>query len=110
MTTFGQHDRPGEWNLPIVYCSLELYLPYCQSLKEKRNVVRRLSGRIRSRFNFSVAEIGHQELRQRGLIGAVSIGSDRRKLEQIAEKLVRESERILGGDLVRTEIDMVDLD
>ena len=96
--------------MPIVYCSLELYLPDCQSLKEKRNVVRRLAGRIRSRFNFSVAEIGHQELCQRGLIGAVSIGSDRRKLEQIAAKLVLESERILGGDLVRTEIDMVDLD
>jgi len=96
--------------LPIVYCSLELYLPYCQSIKEKRNVVRKLSGRIRSRFNFSVAEIGHQELRQRGLIGAVSIGSDRRKLKQIAEKLVRESERILGGDLVRTAIDVIDLD
>ena len=96
--------------MPIVYCSLELYLPYCQSLKEKRNVVRKLSGRIRSRFNFSVAEIDYQELRQRGLIGAVSSGSDRRKLEQIAEKLVRESERILGGDLVRTEIDMVELD
>ena len=80
-------------DLPIVYCSLELYLPYCQSIKEKRNVIRKLSGRIRSRFNFSVAEIGYQELRQRGLIGAVSIGCDRRKLE-----------------LVRTEIDIVDLD
>ena len=99
-----------EFYLPIVYCSLELYLPYCHSIKEKRNVVRKLSSRLRSRFNFSVAEIDYQDLRQQGLIGAVSIGSDRRNLEQIAEKLIRESERILGGDLVRTGIDIVDLD
>ncbi len=96
--------------MPIVYCSLELYLPYCHSIKEKRNVVRKVAGRLRSRFNFSVAEIGYQDLWQRGLIGAVSIGSERHKLEQVAQKLVQEGERILGGDLVRSEIDIVDLD
>jgi len=96
--------------LPIVYCSLELYLPYCHSIKEKRNVVRKVTNRLRSRFNFSVAEIGYQDTWQRGLIGAVSIGSERHKLEQIAKKLVQEGERILGGDLVRSEIDIVDLD
>lgn len=96
--------------MPIVYCSLELYLPYCHSIKEKRNVVRKVANRLRSRFNFSVAEIGYQDLWQRGLIGAVSIGSDRHKLEQIANKLVQESEQVLGGDLVRSEVEIVDLD
>jgi uncharacterized protein YlxP (DUF503 family) len=73
-------------------------------------VVRKISNRIRSRFNFSVAEIGFQDLRKRGLIGAVSIGSNPSKLEQIAQKLMRESEKILGGDLVRSKFDIFDLD
>lgn len=56
-------------------------------------MVRKISNRIRSRFNFSVAEIGFQDLWKRGLIGAVSIGSNPNKLEQIAQKLMRESEK-----------------
>ncbi len=96
--------------MPIVFCSLELYLPHCHSLKEKRNVLRKTASRLRSRFNFSIAELDHQDTWQRGRLGAVSVGSDRRKLEQLSEQLVRESERILGGDLVRSEIDFFEYD
>jgi len=96
--------------VPIIYCSLELYLPYCHSLKEKRNVVRKLTARLRARFNFSVAEIGHQTLLQRGLIGAVSVGADRVKLEKLGQKLLEEGERILGGDLIRTDLEIIDED
>lgn len=96
--------------MPIVFCSLELYLPHCHSLKEKRSVVRKTAGRLRSRFNFSVSELEYQDSWQRARLGAVSVGSDRRTLEKVAEQLVREGERILGGDLVRYEIDVFEHD
>ncbi len=96
--------------MPIVFCSLELYLPYCHSLKEKRSVVRKTAGRLRSRFNFSVSELEHQDSWQRARLGAVSVGPDRRTLEKVAEQLVREGEKILGGDLVRYEIDVFEHD
>jgi uncharacterized protein YlxP (DUF503 family) len=94
--------------VPIVFCSLELHLPYCHSLKEKRNIIRKVTGRLRSRFNFSISELGHQETWQRGRIGAVSVGPDRRKLERLAHSLIEEGERILGGDLIRYEIEYFD--
>jgi uncharacterized protein YlxP (DUF503 family) len=94
--------------VPIVFCSLELHLPHCHSLKEKRSVLRKTAGRLRSRFNFSVAEIDYQDTWQRGRLGAVSIGSDRRLLQQVSQKLVAESERILGGDLIRYEIEIIE--
>lgn len=96
--------------MPIVFCSLEIHLPYCHSLKEKRNVLRKTAGRLRSRFNFSIAELDFQDTWQRGRLGAVSVGSDRRKLETLARHLVEESERILGGELVRTEIEIFEHD
>lgn len=96
--------------MPIVFCSLELYLPYSHSLKEKRSVIRKTSDRLRSRFNFSVAEIGYQDLRQRARLGAVSVGSDRHTLEKVSSKLIRESERILGGDLVDFQVEIFDYD
>ena len=96
--------------MPIVFCSLEIHLPYSHSLKDKRNVLRKTADRLRSRFNFSVSEIDHQELWQRGRLGAVSIGPDAKKLEELAESLVRESEKILGGDLVSYRIEIFDHD
>ena len=96
--------------MPIVFCSLELHLPYCHSLKEKRNVLRKTTGRLRSRFNFSISELDHQETWQRARLGAVAVGPDRKKLQQISEKLIEESERILGSDLVRYEIDFFEYD
>ncbi len=96
--------------MPIVFCSLEIHLPYSHSLKDKRNVLRKTADRLRSRFNFSVSEIEHQDLWQRGRLGAVSIGPDAKRLEELAESLVRESERILGGDLVSYHIEIFEHD
>ncbi len=96
--------------MPIVFCSLEIHLPYSHSLKDKRNVLRKTAERLRSRFNFSISEIEHQDLWQRGRLGAVSIGPDAKRLEELAESLVRESERILGGDLVSYHIEIFEHD
>lgn len=96
--------------MPIIYCRLELHIPHCHSRKQKRNIVRKLTDRLRARFNFSVAEIGYQDLLQRGLIGAVSVGGDRMILEQLGRKLLGEAERTVGGDLVRSDLEIVHLD
>lgn len=94
--------------MPIVFCSLEIYLPHSRSLKEKRSVLRKVIDRLRSRFNVSVSEIEHQELRQRARVGAVAIGPNRTVLEGLSTKFIRESERILGGDLLRYDVDILE--
>jgi uncharacterized protein YlxP (DUF503 family) len=96
--------------MPIVYCSLEIHLPYSHSLKEKRNVLRKTMDRLRARFNFFIFEIGHQDVWQRARVGAVSIGPDRKVLERVSTQFIRESERILGGDLVRYDVEIFECD
>ncbi|MFQ5929260.1 MAG: DUF503 domain-containing protein [Acidobacteriota bacterium] len=96
--------------MPIVFCSLEIHLSASHSLKAKRSVLRKTADRLRSRFNFSISEIEYQDLWQRARLGAVSIGPSRKDLERLSEKFIRESERILGGDLVRYEIDFFEYD
>ncbi|MBI4445821.1 MAG: DUF503 domain-containing protein [Acidobacteria bacterium] len=91
--------------MSIVFCSLEIHLPYSHSLKEKRSILHKAQDRLRSRFNFSISELDHQELWQRARLGAVSIGPDRKRLEQISEDFIRESERILGPDLVSYQVE-----
>ena len=69
---------------PAIFISLltiELMIPWAQSLKDKRSAVRGLKDRLRSRFNASVAEVAYQDKWQRTVIAACILGSDKRKLE-----------------------------
>jgi uncharacterized protein YlxP (DUF503 family) len=87
--------------------TLEIHLPYAHSLKEKRMVLNRVKDRLRGKFNVAVAELDHQDLWQRALLGAVSISSSETNLRQVLEGARSESERLLGGDLVRADIELL---
>ncbi len=87
--------------------TLEIYLPHAHSLKDKRQVLRRLKDRLRGHFNVAVAELDHQELWQRALVGVVSISSDAQHLELSLEEIFAESERLLGRDLVAHGIELL---
>ena len=91
--------------MPIGVLTLELHLPDAHSLKEKRMVVRGVKDRLRSRFNVAVAELDHQDLWQRALLGVVSISNDQKTLEALFERIEREAESFLGRDLVGTQLE-----
>ncbi|MBF8305081.1 MAG: hypothetical protein HW398_269 [Acidobacteria bacterium] len=91
--------------MPIGVLTLELHLPDAHSLKEKRMVVRSVKDRLRARFNVAVAELDHQDLWQRAVLGVVSISSDQKTLEELFERIERESESFLGRDLVGTQLE-----
>ena len=86
--------------MPIAYCTLELYLPYSQSLKEKRMVLRKAQDRLRARSNFSIAEVEYQDLWQRAKLAAVTVGADTSVLERVTQQFVKEAEDILAELLI----------
>lgn len=96
--------------MPILFCSLDIHLPYCHSLKEKRRVIKSAASRLRARFNMAVSEIDYQDTWQRCRLGAVTVGPDPVVLQQVSQRFIRESERILGGDLVDHEIEIFEHD
>ena len=92
--------------MPIGLLTLEIYLPEARSLKDKRQVLRSLKDRLRGRFNVAVAEMEHQELWQRAVVGVVSLSGEAVHLEQSLQAVAAESERLLGRDLVSQEIEI----
>ncbi|MBN2242895.1 MAG: DUF503 domain-containing protein [Acidobacteria bacterium] len=94
--------------MPVAYCTLELYLPYSQSLKEKRMVLRKAQDRLRARSNFSIAEVEYQELWQRAKLAAVTVSSDNAVLERVTGRFVKEAENILGELLVDCQVTYID--
>ena len=60
----------------VAVALFELHIPYAQSLKEKRMVVRSVRDKLRARYDMSVAEVGMQDLLQRARIGLSFVALD----------------------------------
>ncbi|HUX11279.1 MAG TPA: DUF503 domain-containing protein [Terriglobia bacterium] len=91
--------------MPVGLLTLEIYLPYAHSLKEKRAVLRKIRDRLRARFNVAVAEIDHRDVWQHATIGVVAISDSRPLLDGVLREVLRESEKILGDDVAHHDID-----
>ncbi len=94
--------------MPIAYCTLELFIPYSQSLKEKRMILRKAQDRLRARSNFSIAEVDHQDLWQRAKLAAVTVSADNAVLERVTQDFVREAEQILQELLVDCQVSYIE--
>ena len=46
------------------------------SLKEKRSIIKSVMGRLKSRFNISVSEVGHNDSKIMAVIGVAIVGND----------------------------------
>ena len=88
---------------------VEIHVHESQSLKAKRGVVRSICGRLRSRFNASVGEVGGQGTWQRAVIGISMTGSDETSLRRAVEKAVSFVEETHLAQVLRSEIEMIRL-
>jgi uncharacterized protein YlxP (DUF503 family) len=67
---------------------IELALEGCRSLKDKRQVLRSVIERTRSRFSVSVAEVDDQDLWQRAVIGVACVSNSVQHTTEIMQKVV----------------------
>jgi uncharacterized protein YlxP (DUF503 family) len=85
--------------------TLELQISEAHSLKDKRQVVKSLKDRLRTKFNISVAEIDGQETWQHSVIAAVTVSGDRGRAEQVLQAAEREAASQLGAMLVGATVE-----
>lgn len=86
---------------------LDLHLHGPQSLKQKRGVVQKLLARARNHYPASCAEVGHQQLWQRALLGFAVVSTSEQVLAPI---LTRIEDDLLGSaevDLVSAETEFI---
>ena len=72
----------------------DLHLAGCQSLKDKRRVVKSLKDRLHDRFNVSAAEVDHQDVWQRAALAASVVTTERRH----AEEVLGSCDRLIAGE------------
>jgi len=72
----------------IGVCRIMLHLPESASLKDKRQVSRSLSARIRNIFNVAVAEVEDHELWQRLTLAVCCVSTDSAHANEMVSKVV----------------------
>jgi uncharacterized protein YlxP (DUF503 family) len=82
---------------------IELHIPGSTSLKAKRSVLNRIKERLKSRFNASVAEVDHQDLWQRAVLGVAIVGIEKKVLDGVIS-------RIISGVETETRVEIIDLE
>jgi len=68
--------------------TIRIAIPECTSLKGKRGIVKRLTARLKNRFNVSVSEIGLHDIRDKASIAIVSVSKDMPYLNALLDKIV----------------------
>ena len=92
-----------EVDMRVALLHVELHIPYSQSLKDKRMVLRKVKDRLQ-KFNVAVAEVEHQDKWQRAGLGIVAISTSAEHVERELAAAADEIERVEPGLVTRTEI------
>ena len=88
-------------------CRITLRLPESGSLKDKRQVVRSLTTRLRNKFNVAVAEVDDNDRWQIATIGLTCVSNNARHAQEMLDHAVQFVERTrLDAELIDSEIEV----
>ena len=90
----------------VCVARLTLQIPESGSLKAKRQVLRRITDRVKARFNVAVAEVDDQDLWQKATLALAVVGNERRHVDEQMEKIIHFVEEMYVAPLIsrQTEI------
>jgi uncharacterized protein len=72
----------------ISLLTTSLSIPHADSLKDKRQVIRSLTARLRQKFNISVSEVEDLDIWRRATIGIVIVSNEAKHNSQVLNKVV----------------------
>jgi uncharacterized protein YlxP (DUF503 family) len=88
---------------------VELRLPENRSLKGKRKVVKSMVGKVKSRFNVSIAEVGSNDKWQKIELGISAVGNDRRHIDSSLSHILSFLDSLYLAQIVHTEMEIFNL-
>lgn len=86
---------------------LTLQIPDSGSLKAKRQVLRRVTDRVKARFNVSIAEVDDNDLWQRAVLAIAVVGNDRRHVDEQMAKVIHFVEEMYVAPLVARQTEII---
>ncbi len=71
----------------------QLHMQGITSLKGKRSIVKSVIGRLKSRFNISIAEVDHQDIKTSSVIAMAIVSNDTRFIDQQFDAIINFMQR-----------------
>jgi len=88
-------------------CTVELFLPESQSLKDKRQVLLSLKDRLREKFNLSVAEVDGQDLWQKAVLGLACVANEGRYANQVLDQALNLVRAVPTVEIVQSRVELL---
>jgi uncharacterized protein len=88
-------------------CTVELFIPESQSLKDKRQVLLSLKDRLREKFNLSVAEVGEQDLWQKAVLGLACVANEGRYVNQVCDQALNLIRAVPAVEIVQSRVELL---
>lgn len=88
---------------------IKLFIPECRSLKEKRAVVRKVTGRVRNTFNVSMAEVGDNDNWKRCTLGFAVVGNDRGHIDSTMSNIMNYMDDLRLAEIVDAKKELLTL-
>ncbi|MHB8170772.1 MAG: DUF503 domain-containing protein [Thermincolia bacterium] len=85
-------------------CKVEIHIPYAESLKDKRQVVKSIIALSRNKFNISMAEVEDQDLWQKGVLGVACVSNEAAQANSQIDKVINFLEADGRFEVVRVEV------
>lgn len=77
------------------------------SLKDKRQVIKKLIGGVKNRYNVSISEVSANDLWQRAVLGITAVGNDRAYVNSLLDKVVGFIDHMHLAEIVDQEIELI---
>lgn len=85
---------------------VEFLLTDNRSLKGKRKVVKSMVGKVKSRFNVSIAEVGANDKWQKIELGISAVGNDRRHIDSSLNHVLSFLDSLYLAQIVHSEMEI----
>lgn len=91
----------------VCVARISLDIPASGSLKSKRQVVRRITDRVKARFNAAVAEVDENDLWQRAVIALAVVSNDKPHVNEQMDKILHFIEEMYVAPVTGREIEIL---
>ncbi|MGI6403011.1 MAG: DUF503 domain-containing protein [Oscillospiraceae bacterium] len=82
---------------------LTFHLPWANSLKDKRMMVKSICTKLRSKFYVSVAEVESQDVHRTAVIGVACVASSTSQIDSVLDHLIAWLENNCEAELVEIQ-------
>ncbi len=91
----------------VCVARLTLQIPESGSLKAKRQILRRITDRVKARFNVAVAEVEDNDLWQKATVALAVVGNERRNVDEQMGKIIHFVEEMYVAPLLTRETEIL---